>query len=324
MRPRGDPTGGKFFRTGCWRGTQAVDTMQGKRVSHAKTRSSPRKPFLVGELRGAERPKGSPPGEADPVPRTGLRKRTAMLIITADDYGKAPNVTEGILKCFSEKRITSASAMVFMDDSKRAASLAISAGMEVGLHLNFTSPFDGSGFGEGLRRHQTKVMNYLVRNKLSQVFYNPFLTNSFAYLTQAQREEFQRLYGREPAFYNGHHHMHLCANVLGTNLIPRGVRVRRTFTFGPGEKGTINRSYRRVLDRIVGMRFITSDCFFSVEPVHDHGRLERIFNRAGRDIVEIEVHPENGDEKGFLLSSDFGQLLRRVCLGTFGLLHRRS
>ena len=55
-----------------------------------------------------------------------------MLIITADDYGKTRHATDSILECFSNKRITSASAMVFMEDSGRAASLALKTRLEVG------------------------------------------------------------------------------------------------------------------------------------------------------------------------------------------------
>ena len=46
-----------------------------------------------------------------------------MLIITADDYGKDERTTDNILKCAEERRITSMSAMVFMNDSERAAKI---------------------------------------------------------------------------------------------------------------------------------------------------------------------------------------------------------
>ena len=64
-----------------------------------------------------------------------------MIIITADDYGKTRHATDSILECFMNKSITSASAMVFMEDSERAASLTSETDVEVGLHINFTMPF---------------------------------------------------------------------------------------------------------------------------------------------------------------------------------------
>ena len=44
-----------------------------------------------------------------------------MLIINADDWGRSVAETNAALRCYEEARITSASAMVFMADSERAA-----------------------------------------------------------------------------------------------------------------------------------------------------------------------------------------------------------
>ena len=96
-----------------------------------------------------------------------------MLIITADDYGKNRNTTDNILECFARERITSASAMVFMEDSERAASLALRNSLEVGLHLNFTLPFSASNIPPKLREHQNRLVSYLTKHKMFQVIYNP-------------------------------------------------------------------------------------------------------------------------------------------------------
>jgi len=244
-----------------------------------------------------------------------------MLIITADDYGKTRHSTDSILKCFLSKRITSASAMVFMEDSERAASLALKTSLEVGLHLNFTLPFSAGNIPLKLREHQTKIISYLTNHKLFQIIYNPFLTDSFDILFQSQREEFVRLYGRFPDHYSGHHHMHLCANVVASRMIPNGARVRRTFTFDPGEKNPFNLLYRHILDICISKRFISTDCFFSIAPVQNYERLRNIFNRAARMTVEIEVHPENVEEMEFLLSDQYQHLMDSVHRGGFQHLH---
>jgi len=243
-----------------------------------------------------------------------------MLIVTADDYGKTRHATDSILKCFSNKRITSASAMVFMEDSERAASLALETALEMGLHLNFTVPFSASNIPLKLREHQNKVVSYLTKHKIFQAIYNPLLANSFDFVFLSQQEEFMRLYGRVPDYYNGHHHMHLCANVLGSRMIPKGARVRRTFTFNQGEKNPFNRLYRHILDICISRRFISTDCFFSILPLQDHERLQKIFNRAAYDNVEIEVHPENAEEIEFLLSDQYQHLIDSVPIGCFGNL----
>jgi hypothetical protein len=101
--------------------------------------------------------------------------------------------------------------------------------------------------------------------------------------------------------------MHLCANVFRQKLLPAGTIVRRNFSFGPGEKGYINRFYRRWQDRGLARRHRLADFFFSLPPIHPRSRLEQIFERAKRFNVEVETHPVNPDEYKFLLD---GELLQ--------------
>lgn len=245
-----------------------------------------------------------------------------MVIITADDFGKTRHTTDSIIECYKNHRITSASAMVFMEDSERAAAIATSTGLEVGLHLNFTMPFNSGNLPEKARTKHQRIISYLTRSKIAQVIYNPVLVNAFRLLYLSQLDEFIRLYGRPPDFYNGHHHMHLCANVLFGKMIPKGARVRRTFTFVRNEKSPFNRFYRHILDAIVSGRFISTDYFFSILPLQNSRRHRAIFDLAVGSGVEIEVHPENAGEREFLLSDHFAQLLDSVTLGSFGQLDR--
>jgi len=246
-----------------------------------------------------------------------------MMIITADDYGKTRHATDSIFKCFTSKRITSASAMVFMEDSERAASLAFKTSLEVGLHLNFTLPYSAFSIPPKLRKHQNRIISYLTKQKLTQVIYNPFLTDSFKLLFRAQQEEFVRLYGKLPDFINGHHHMHLCINMLVSNIIPKGTRVRRTFTFDPCEKNFFNLLYRNILDIWISSRFISTDYFFSIVPIQNIERLQEIINRAVRKTVELEVHPENAEEMDFLLSDQYLNLVYPLHRGAFRYLNNK-
>lgn len=240
-----------------------------------------------------------------------------MVIITADDYGKSSHVTDSILQCFSSRRITSASAMVFMDDSERAASLAAQTGMEVGLHLNFTMLFNAANIPQEINDRHKKIISYLTSNKLAQILYNPFLAESFSRLFLVQKEEFIRLYGREPDFYNGHHHMHLCTNMLMGKILPKGARARRTFTFDQGEKNLLNLFYRQRLDNLISRRFISTDAFYSILPLQNHERHRDIFKRAKTSDVELEVHPENADEMDFLLGNQYLSLMKTAQIGDF-------
>jgi hypothetical protein len=240
-----------------------------------------------------------------------------MVIITADDYGKDARTTNNILRCGFAKRISCASAMVFMDDSVRAASVTKGTGIEFGLHLNLTALFSSGVVSAAIRSHQTRIVRYLNSHSLAQVLSNPLLAGSFRTVFEAQVDEFRRLYGTPPPFYNGHHHMHLCANILGGGLLPAGARIRGTFTFEEGEKGLVNRWYRRRLHRLISRTYKSTGGFFTIAPVSDARRVFALLQRGQAGDIEIEVHPELDEETEFLLSDRFGDLLAGIRLCTF-------
>src|SRR5438105_5525667 len=187
-----------------------------------------------------------------------------MLIINADDWGRSVAETDAALGCYQEGRITSVSAMVFMEDSERAAELAKANGLDVGLHLNFAQPFTGGNYPSELGEHHARTIRYLMGNKYAQLVYNPFLRKAFAYSYQAQVDEFVRLFGKQPSHIDGHHHMHLCANILLSNMIPSHTKLRRNFSFWPGEKSMSNRTYRWLVDRWLARRYRLADYFFDL------------------------------------------------------------
>ena len=113
-----------------------------------------------------------------------------MLIINADDWGRSLAETDAALECYKAGRITSVSAMVFMEDSERAAELAKENKLDVGLHLNFTDRFTANQYASMLANHHEKIVAFLRRNKYSQLLYNPFLRKEFAYSCKAQIDEF--------------------------------------------------------------------------------------------------------------------------------------
>jgi predicted glycoside hydrolase/deacetylase ChbG (UPF0249 family) len=152
-------------------------------------------------------------------------------------------------------------------------------------------------------------MRFLKAHRLAPILYNPLLTASFQYVMATQVEEFERIYGHPPNRIDGHHHMHLCANVVNGNLLPSGVIVRRNLSFTAGEKGFANRAYRQWQDRRLTHRHRMTDFFFDLKPIDLHGRLEDIFALAHHNTVEIETHPVHDDEFGFLMGAE---LMRRL------------
>jgi predicted glycoside hydrolase/deacetylase ChbG (UPF0249 family) len=245
---------------------------------------------------------GSPQEREFKYPHSG------MLIINADDWGRDRENTNRALDCIRKRTVSSVSAMVFMEDSDRAAAIARERSIDAGLHLNFTTPFSGSGVPTLLSAHQQRLSRHLLRNKFSTAVFSPWLIRSFQYVVSAQFDEFNRLYGAKPVRVDGHHHMHLCANVLFGKLLPAGAIVRRNFSFRPGEKSVANRLYRASVDRMLARRNLLVDLLFSLEPLEPADRLRQIFSCARQFLVEVETHPVNPSEYQLLQS---GEIYRR-------------
>jgi len=240
-----------------------------------------------------------------------------MLTVNADDLGRCTVATDRIMACFAANRISAASAMVFMQDSERAAALARSAGLDVGLHVNFTENLTGPNVPQQVRREHERIRKFLRRSKYALLLYNPFLRRAFRKLFQGQAEEFQRLYGRPPLRIDGHQHMHLCTNMLVDRILPAGTKVRRNFSFSPGEKSFINRCYRNIADRGLRQRHRLTDYFFALSQHLEPSRFRRVILAAKTAKVELMTHPQVDDEFTFLLGDDYADALGEVQLGNF-------
>ena len=243
-----------------------------------------------------------------------------MLIINADDFGRSAAETDAAIGCYREGRITSVGAMVFMEDSERAAELAKESELDVGLHLNFDEPFTGQNHPAKLGEYHGRTTCYLMRNKYAQLLYNPFLQREFAYSYEAQAAEFVSLYGRPPSHIDGHHHMHLCANMLLSKVIPTGMKMRRNFSFWPGEKSLLNRTYRGFVDRWLARRYELPDYFFDLTQCMRENKLNRVVALTKSSNVEIMTHPIVQAEAEFLMSDEFQLMLQRLEIGGYALV----
>src|SRR5271166_4392795 len=227
-----------------------------------------------------------------------------LLIINADDWGRDHQTTERTFECIRRGAVSSVSAMVFMGDSERASAIAKENAIHAGLHLNFTTPFSAPDCPTRVAEHQQMLTRYLLRHRVAQVVFWPRLTQSFEYVMSAQLDEFCRLYGAPPQRLDGHHHMHLCANVLLGQLLPPGTVIRRNFSFQPGEKGFGNQLYRKLVDRMLARRHRLTDFLFSLAPLYPPARIQKIFSLARRFVVEVETHPFDAEEYRFLAGGE--------------------
>ena len=221
---------------------------------------------------------------------------------------------------YQDGKISSVSAMVYMEDSVRAADLAKSLGLNVGLHLNLSQKFTGQGVSDRLFEYQERVTRFLSRNKFALLFYNPFLRKQFRYTFQEQLKEFLCLYGEEPSHLNGHHHLHLCSNMLMDRIIGKGEKVRRSFSFQPGEKNMVNRTYRQLVDRHLSANFRVTDYFFDLTGQYKKDRLKRVSQLAKVASVELMTHPAVPEELAILSGKDYLDAIKNLEMGTYALL----
>ena len=243
-----------------------------------------------------------------------------MLIITADDLGKDVLSTNNCMDCHRKKRITTASILVFMDDTERAAELAVQEGLETGLHLNLVLPYSSPDVSDDLRCIQHSAVRFYRLGPWTQAVYNPLITKAVASVFKSQLDEYRRIFKKEPIYFNGHKHLHLSLNMILGRVLPFGSIVRKSFTFQAGEKNLLNRRFRSIVDAWLKSRYVISDSFYSLSLVRDPARLAKIVNLALNSHVELMVHPWSPADYDSLLGKDFGNLLLRAPLGNFEAL----
>jgi predicted glycoside hydrolase/deacetylase ChbG (UPF0249 family) len=240
-----------------------------------------------------------------------------MIIVNADDLGRSHTETDAALSCYAMGRITSASAMVFMADSERAASLSKSTDLDIGLHLNLDERFTSPHVPMELRKQHESIVRFLNGGKYALLLYNPFLRKKFRSVYNAQEDEFIRLYGKPPSHIDGHRHMHLCSNMLIDTVIPAGHKVRRSFSFSRGEKGPLNRTYRGLVDQWLQGRYLLTDYFFSLGQCLQTKRLARVIELSRTTNVELMTHPHDAGEWAYLNSDDCLEMLGSVQKATY-------
>ncbi len=285
---------------------RSLHSLPARRSPNPDEMSAPPESLSMGpDLNSAGRPAPC----ANPEWHSTKEHQAGALIINADDWGRDEKNTNRICECVERRTVSSVSAMVFMEDSERAAAIAQERGMDAGLHLNFTTPYSASDCPARLADRQRELAAYLRSCRLGRVIFHRGLVRSFDYVVASQIEEFHRLYRQAPNRLDGHHHMHLCANVLFGKLLPAGTIVRRNETFLPSEKGLINRLYRGALDRILERRHRIVDFFFTLAPIKPAVRLQRIFSLSREFVVELETHPVDPEEYRLLRSEEiFAQI----------------
>jgi hypothetical protein len=242
-----------------------------------------------------------------------------MLIVNADDLGGHSLATDRILDCFDRGVITSATAMVHMADSERAAELAAERGLPIGLHLNLTEPFNGADVPEGVRQRQRRVAGVLRDVRANRFSLRTDMLREVAAAVNDQLVRFRDTFGREPTHVDGHQHVHLSPTVLLS--LPRSLRVR------PGREcdGGIGLPLRRLRTAVLDWRHGTVRRMYAIESLHPelggHG-LDQALELARVITVEIGVHPHRPGDWSVLCGADWTRRLAGVEHGSYARLVR--
>jgi chitin disaccharide deacetylase len=230
-----------------------------------------------------------------------------LLIVNADDLGYDAPTTDAIVDCFARRRITSATAMVYMADSGRAARVARDAGIPVGLHLNLSEPYTEPGVPGEVNERQARLARRFDGRALRvrRLVYDPTIGRDLDVCIRDQLGCFEELYGRPPTHLDGHRHAHVSPNVLRSPAIPDAIRIRNALDT---DRGGMLEPVRRARRSLIERRFTTTDhCF-------DFTDRQRALELAQSATVELVVHPalRDGD---VLLSDEWGRALEGLRLG---------
>ncbi len=243
-----------------------------------------------------------------------------LLIVNADDLGLAEPETDAILSCWSHGAITSATAMVWMRDSARAAELVRATELPVGLHLNLVEPFSAPGVPEDVSAAQRRVAQRLRSGRGHRYVYHPGWARDFERCIAAQLARFTELFGRAPTHVDGHQHMHLVPNALLSRALGGVERCRRPVNRMSSESRASRRLARATLAQVMRLRFTTTDRCFSLralDPALGGTGVADKLALARRESVEVYVHPGWEDEFAVLRTPAWRAALAGYRVGSY-------
>jgi predicted glycoside hydrolase/deacetylase ChbG (UPF0249 family) len=252
-----------------------------------------------------------------------MEAATPVLIVNADDLGYNEPTTDAVAKCFRDGRITSATAMVYMGDSDRAAQIARELDIPVGLHLNLSEPFDDPRAPRDVRhRHLDLVRrfggpSFIFRSR--RWIFDPRLREPTERCIADQVERFEALYGRPPTHIDGHLHVHVCPNVALARTIPPGFRMRNAL--GAGVSGASLRARMVTARQRVLLRDrITTRYLLNITDLHPEfvdGGVRGLLSLALETSVEVMAHPGFGHEFTQLMADDWARWTQGLPLGSY-------
>ena len=234
-----------------------------------------------------------------------------MLIVNADDFGVSPSASDPTILLFAQGALSSASAMVGMRDTARAASLARECGLPTGLHLNLTLPFAEPTVPAPARERQRRLTEAFGRESWRERGGRDPDGRLIADAIEDQLERFRDAFG-EPTHLDGHHHVHVHPAVL--EQLPPELLTRPILSVPA--RACAERS-ARVRDR--PGRAAGPDLCFALGHVHPAlgGDGLQALEHARERSLEIMAHPQQERERLALESAAWRQALAALRVGSY-------
>ena len=249
--------------------------------------------------------------------------RAGLLIVNADDLGISRHDTDAIMESFSAGAISSATALVWMSDSRRAAEIARHSALPVGLHLNLIEPYTASDVPHSVADTQRRVAARLRAAGSSAYLYHPTWARDFERCIADQLAQFTLLYGRPPTHFDGHQHMHLAANAILARALGPLSTCRRPVNRTTEESRPVKRAGRALLFAAMRSRFQTTRWCLSLRALDARlsgTQMRARLDAASHSSVEVMVHPGWDDEREVLASDAWQGTLAGFRVGSFGQL----
>jgi predicted glycoside hydrolase/deacetylase ChbG (UPF0249 family) len=204
--------------------------------------------------------------------------------------------------------------MMFMTDSERAGEIAALNGRSIGLHLNLTHPYDAAP--GPVRERQLRAIPHFrhMRRRRWVADPRPSIRGLLRDCVRDQLEEFRRIYGHDPTHIDGHHHVHVTADVL--MVLPRDIPIRQTLSAPPGRRSLP----RWVKQRWIARRFRSTESFWAFYQLHPAlwgDGFGAAIDRSRTESVEIMCHPSDPAELKLLLADDWRGALSHARLGGY-------
>ncbi|MES2261672.1 MAG: ChbG/HpnK family deacetylase [Pseudomonadota bacterium] len=203
---------------------------------------------------------------------------TSKIIINADDIGMHPSIDAAVTSLCESGIVTSASVMALARPERASIARMASLGVDLGLHLDFTSAMANRQYRTDRTVASTIVACWSGRISLAQA----------RAVVRDQLERFGELTGRAPAFVDGHEHVHqfpvirhalldVLAEQPGPRIYIRSTRPLRWRGIKAEVIGRLGAGQMNRMARHAGHR--CNDDFFGVYNLNDDTDLAPLWQR---------------------------------------------